>query len=72
MRDRRKVENGEEKIGIEKIREIIGRMKNGKAAGMDGIPEEVWKYGEKELERWAGEFCNKVWESEGWPEGRRG
>lgn len=26
------------------------------------------RYGGKELEGWIGEFCNKVWEGEGWPE----
>lgn len=41
------MENGEERIGMEEIKKIIGRMKNGKAAGMDGIPGEGWKYVER-------------------------
>ncbi|XP_071576419.1 uncharacterized protein [Temnothorax nylanderi] len=27
-------------------------MKEGKAAGIDGIPSEVWKHGGEELEEW--------------------
>lgn len=38
-------------IGLsrEKIREAIGSLKNGKAAGRDGVPSEVWKYGKDDI-----------------------
>lgn len=58
------MKDGEERIGMEEIK-IIGRMKNGKAAGMNGIPGSVEVCGGEELEGWVGEFCNKVWEGEG-------
>lgn len=28
------------------------KLKDGKAVGGDGIPNEVWKYGEEEVEEW--------------------
>jgi len=41
--DRRR-EDGEGEISKEEIRGAIRRLKDGKAAGYDGIPGEVWKY----------------------------
>lgn len=40
-------EEGDEKSEIEreKMRKITRSLKWGKAAGSDGIPEEIWKYG---------------------------
>lgn len=38
-------EDTEEGIGREKIRRVISKLKDGKAAGGDGVPNEVWKYG---------------------------
>lgn len=46
----------------------MGRLKNGKAAGINEIPGEAWKYGGEGLEKWAWKFCNRVWEGEDWPE----
>lgn len=43
--------DGEEKIGRREILETIKRLKDGKAAGIDGIPGKVWRYGGEELER---------------------
>lgn len=43
-------------------------MKIGKAARLDGIANEVWKYRE-EVRELVGDFCNKVWRGERWPEG---
>lgn len=34
---------------MRKIREEIRRVRNGKATGIDGIPEEVGSMGEEEL-----------------------
>lgn len=35
----------EEEISSEEVRRDIGMLKNGKAAGMNGIMNEVWRYG---------------------------
>lgn len=35
----------EEDMGREEMREVMRRLKDGKAVGSDGIPNEVWKYG---------------------------
>jgi len=52
---------GEEKeISKEEIRLVIRKMKDGKAAGLDGLPGEVWKYGGEEMIEWIWSFCNKV------------
>lgn len=32
-------------LGREKVWEVLKSMKDLKAAGVDGIPAEVWKYG---------------------------
>lgn len=45
-RDRRGKGNGEEGIGREEFRRAMGRLRNGKAAGIYRIPGEAWKYGE--------------------------
>lgn len=37
----------EEEISKEEIDMVIRKMKEGKAAGRDGIANEVWKYGGK-------------------------
>lgn len=41
----------EEKLGRREVRRVIKNIKDGKAVRMDGMPGEVWKYGEKEMER---------------------
>lgn len=45
-RDRRR---GDEKKGISsvEVRRAIGKLKDGKAAGLDEILNEVWRYGRK-------------------------
>lgn len=43
-RDRREEGNGEEGIGREEFKRAMGRLRNEKAAGIDGIPGEAWKY----------------------------
>jgi len=58
----------EEEISREEVRKTIEGLKVGKAMGVDGIPNEVWKYGGEELEEWIRVFCNRVWRGEGWPE----
>lgn len=58
----------EEEIRREDIKGIIKKLKEGKAAGLDGIPNEAWRYGGEEVKDWVWKFCNKVWRGEGWPE----
>jgi len=63
---RRSEEEGE--VEKEEIRRVLGKLKDGKAMGVDGVPNEVWKYGGEEIEGWVWRFCNRVWRGEGWPE----
>ncbi|KAL6417577.1 hypothetical protein ACFW04_012648 [Cataglyphis niger] len=48
------------------IRAVIGRLKDNKAVGADGIPSEVWKYGGKNVEEWIWKICNRLLKGEGW------
>lgn len=36
-------------------------MKDGKAAGIDEISSEAWKYGGEKVEGWLWRFYNRVW-----------
>lgn len=48
------------------MRNAIKRLKDGKAAGLDEVPAEVWKYGGgRRIEDRTWGFCNKVWRREG-------
>ncbi|KAL6421061.1 hypothetical protein ACFW04_013585 [Cataglyphis niger] len=58
----------EENISRSEIRAVIGRLKDNKAVGTDGIPTEVWKYGEENMEERIWKICNRVWKGEGWIE----
>ncbi|XP_046145405.1 vicilin-like seed storage protein At2g18540 [Osmia bicornis bicornis] len=42
----------EEEINREEIRRAEAKLKDGKAVGGDGIPNEVWKYGGEEVSKW--------------------
>jgi len=44
-----------------KVRKVFGKLKDGKAMGMDEMPNEAWKYGGEEIERWIWRLCNRVW-----------
>lgn len=46
-------EEEEKELGWEEVKKILGELKNGKAMGMDELPNEVWKYGGEKMERWA-------------------
>lgn len=61
----------EEKIGREEIRRAIGKIKDGKAWGIDGIPGEVWKYGGRMLRNGYGTFAIEYGEErpEEWKKG---
>ncbi|XP_071582205.1 uncharacterized protein [Temnothorax nylanderi] len=39
----------EEEIELEEVRNVIKKLKTGKAIGRDGIPNEVWKFGGEEM-----------------------
>jgi len=46
-------EGSEEEISKEEVRRVLKKLREGKAAGVDGIPREVWKHGgAEELEEW--------------------
>jgi len=61
-------EKKEKEVEREEVKGAIGRLKDGKALGIDGIPNEVWRYGGEELKNWAWEICRRVWRGEGWPD----
>ncbi len=48
------------RIHIDKVRGAIRKLKRGKAAGVDNIENEVWKYGSQELQQELLELINKV------------
>ncbi|XP_024877677.1 histone-lysine N-methyltransferase, H3 lysine-79 specific-like [Temnothorax curvispinosus] len=47
----------EEEIGLEEIRNVIKKLKTGKAIGNDGIPNEAWKYGGEEMDMGGMQTC---------------
>lgn len=50
-------EDEEEEIGRDELRRVIRKLKDKKALGGDGIPNEVWKYvGSK----WILDLCKRV------------
>lgn len=55
----------EEDISREEVRRVIGRVKKRKAMGIDGLPNEVWKYGGERMVEWAWRICGRIWKSEG-------
>ncbi|CAK9799089.1 Transposon TX1 uncharacterized 149 kDa protein [Anthophora plagiata] len=61
-------EDEEKNISREEIGKAIKRLKEGKAPGGDGIPNEVWKFGGEVVRERIWEVCNRVWRGEGWPE----
>jgi len=40
---------GEKEVELEEVKGVIGRLKNGKALGMDGIPNVLWRGRDEEL-----------------------
>ncbi|XP_071568793.1 uncharacterized protein [Temnothorax nylanderi] len=50
----------EEEIELEEIRNVVKKLKTGKAISRDGIPNEVWKFGGEEMVRWVWEICKQV------------
>ncbi|XP_076301434.1 uncharacterized protein LOC143219315 [Lasioglossum baleicum] len=60
--------DGEKELEIGEIMRVVKGLKDGKAAGGDGIPNEIWKHGGSEVQEGLWRICNRVWRGEGWPE----
>jgi len=53
---------GKVNMSREKIGRVVRQLKDGKAMGVDGIPNEVWKYDGKEIKEWMWGICGgMVW-----------
>lgn len=63
-----KERRAEEEIELEEVRNVIRKLKTGKAIGRDGIPNEAWKFGGEEMEKWIWKIYNRVWKGESWSE----
>ena len=48
-------------VTMEEVERVIKRLKNGKAAGIDGIQAELLKHGGGELAKRITKLCNKIW-----------
>jgi len=55
-------------ISLDETLRAINRLKNWKAAGSDGIPAELIKYGGLELHKTIYELCSRIWNEEIIPE----
>lgn len=58
--------DGEKGVSRKEIREVLKGLRDGKAAGMDGITAKVWKYGREGMEEWIWKICDRAWKAEGW------
>lgn len=67
-REEKETEEEEDGIRRVEIRKVIGKMKKKKAPGIDGMPNEAWIYGGKEMEEITWEVVKNAWEGEGIPE----
>jgi len=54
-------EEEEESIQEEEIREVVRKMKKRKAAGVDGIPMEAWKFAGRSLWNGLVRLMRQVW-----------
>lgn len=61
VREGKEKERGEEKeISRKKIREASNKIKDRKAAEIDGVPGEMWKYEREGIIKWTEEFCKSL------------
>lgn len=67
-KDRGRMRGEESESEQEEVIQIIKRLINEKAVGMNGISGKAWKYEEEELENWVWRVCKRVWEGKGRPE----
>ena len=58
------VVRSQEEIKREEVVEAIANLKNGKAAGVDGISAEMLKYGGESIIEWMHRICQLAWEQE--------
>ena len=56
-------------LGLEEIKRVVMKLKDGKAGGGDEIQNEVWKYGGEEVMECLWVICSRVWRGKG---GQRG
>ena len=49
---------------VDEVWSSIAKLKNGKSAGMDGIPGDIWKYDGEVLVNRLHTLIANVWESE--------
>jgi len=61
-------EKEEDSIQEEEIREVVRKMKRRKAAGVDGIPMEAWKFAERNLWNSLVRLLKQIWEDGEIPE----
>jgi hypothetical protein len=55
-------------ILVDEVRDAIKRLKKGKATGIDDLPAELWKVDSDEIAAVFCKLCNKILETEEWPE----
>lgn len=53
-------EQRETEIELSEIKPTIGKLKEKKAIGEDGIPNEAWIYGGDEIERRIWKICGRI------------
>jgi len=61
-RERERVVKEEEvkrSLSRKEVLEAVNKLKDGKAMGLDSIPEEAWRYGEEKVREWIWRFCDK-------------
>ncbi|XP_011641707.1 cilia- and flagella-associated protein 251-like [Pogonomyrmex barbatus] len=58
----------ERELKTEEIAEAVKKLKKGKAAGIDGIPMEAWKYGGGKVKRRLADLLTCIWKGGGIPE----
>ncbi|XP_011171244.1 uncharacterized protein LOC105203975 [Solenopsis invicta] len=56
-------EQGEEELQEAEITKALNKMKKRKAAGIDGIPMEAWKYGGKSLWKRMKNLRKQIWKA---------
>lgn len=49
VRGRNMRDGDEEEISRKEIKEVIGKLKDGKTTGLDRIPNKMWRYGGEEI-----------------------
>jgi len=66
MKKKEREKKDEKKMKLEEVKDAIWRLKDGKALGIDGILNEIWRYRGEEMTKWAWEVCRRVWRGKDW------